>query len=53
MGAQLHQTREAWLNYVAQCRGPMFEKLGAGAVAYRDWIDIQRPTQPEHRRVLG
>jgi hypothetical protein len=29
MGAQLHQTREAWLNYVAQCMGPMFEKLGA------------------------
>ena len=29
MEAQLHQTREAWLNYVAQCMAPMFEKLGA------------------------
>jgi hypothetical protein len=25
MGAQLHQTREAWLNYVAQCMGPMLK----------------------------
>jgi hypothetical protein len=29
MEAQLHQTREAWLNYVAQCMAPVFEKLGA------------------------
>ena len=29
MEAQLHQTREAWLNYVAQCMAPMFEKLAA------------------------
>ena len=29
MEAQLHQTREAWLNYVAQRIAPMFEKLGA------------------------
>jgi hypothetical protein len=29
MEAQLHQTREAWLNYLAQCMAPMFEKLGA------------------------
>src|ERR1700752_5511113 len=29
MEVQLHQTREAWLNYVAQRIAPMFEKLGA------------------------
>ena len=29
MEAQLHQTREAWLNYVAQRMAPMFEQLGA------------------------
>jgi hypothetical protein len=29
MEAQLHQTREAWLNYVAQRMAPMFERLGA------------------------
>jgi hypothetical protein len=29
MEAQLHQTREAWLNYVALCMAPIFEKLGA------------------------
>src|SRR6266446_4918799 len=29
MEAQLHQTREAWLNYVAQRMAPVFEKLGA------------------------
>ena len=29
MEAQLHQTREAWLNYVAQRMALMFEKLGA------------------------
>ena len=28
MEAQPHQTREAWLNYVAQRMAPMFEKLG-------------------------
>jgi hypothetical protein len=28
-GAQLHQTREAWLNYVAQCMASMFEELAA------------------------
>jgi hypothetical protein len=28
MEPQLHQTREAWLNYVAQRMAPMFEKLG-------------------------
>jgi hypothetical protein len=26
--AQLHQTREGWLHHVAQCMGPLFEKLG-------------------------
>jgi hypothetical protein len=29
MEAQLHQTREAWLHYVAQHMAPMFEQLGA------------------------
>ena len=29
MEAQLHQTREAWLNYVAQRMAPVFEKVGA------------------------
>ena len=29
MEGQLHQTREAWLNYVAQRMVPMFENLGA------------------------
>src|SRR5216683_3403628 len=29
MEALLHQTREAWLNYVAQRMAPMFEQLGA------------------------
>src|SRR6266851_58652 len=29
MEAQPHQTREAWLNYVAQCMAPMFQELGA------------------------
>jgi hypothetical protein len=29
MEAQLHQTREAWLNYVAQRMALMFENLGA------------------------
>jgi hypothetical protein len=29
MEAQLHQTREAWLNYVAQRMAPMFETLKA------------------------
>jgi len=29
METQLHQTREAWLNYVAQRMAPMFEKFGA------------------------
>ena len=29
MEAQLHQTRGAWLNYVAQRMAPMFENLGA------------------------
>ena len=56
MEAQLHQTSEAWLNYVAQCMAPMFEKLGgsaSGAIAYRDWIHIKRPAQQDHRRVLG
>jgi hypothetical protein len=28
MEAQLHQTREAWLNYVAQRMARMFERLG-------------------------
>jgi hypothetical protein len=56
METQLHQTREAWLNYVAQRMAPMFEKLGTfatGTVAYRDWIHVKRPAQQEHRRVLG
>ena len=34
MEAQLHQTREAWLHHVAQCMGPMFEKLGAPLPAH-------------------
>ena len=29
MEAQLHQTREAWLNYIAERMAPVFEKLGA------------------------
>src|SRR6266446_9193026 len=29
METQLHRTREAWLNYVAQRMAPVFEKLGA------------------------
>ena len=29
MKAQLHQTREAWLHYIAQRMAPMFEQLGA------------------------
>jgi len=29
MEPPLQQTREAWLNYVAQRMGPMFERLGA------------------------
>jgi len=29
MEAQLHQTREAWLNYVAQRMAPLFERLEA------------------------
>jgi hypothetical protein len=29
MEAQLHQTREAWLNYIAQRMAPVFDKLGA------------------------
>ncbi len=56
MEAQLHQTREAWLNYVAQRIAPMFEKLGApitGAVAYCDRVRVKRPAQQDHRRVLG
>jgi hypothetical protein len=42
MKGQLHQTREAWLNYMAQRMAPMFEKLGSatGVVAYRDWIHV-------------
>jgi len=28
MEAQLHQTREAWLNYIAERLAPVFEKLG-------------------------
>ena len=28
METQLQQTREAWLNYVAQRMAPMFEQLG-------------------------
>ena len=28
MEGQLHQTREAWLNYMAQRMALMFEKLG-------------------------
>src|SRR5712691_2262334 len=34
MEAQLHQTREAWLNYVAQRMALMFEKLGAPLPAH-------------------
>jgi hypothetical protein len=33
MEVQLHQTREAWLNYVAQHMAPVFEKLGAPLLA--------------------
>jgi hypothetical protein len=29
MEGQLHQAREAWLNYMAQRMAPMFEKLRA------------------------
>jgi hypothetical protein len=29
MEAQLHQTREAWLNYVAPAHGAHIENLGA------------------------
>ncbi len=56
MEAQLHQTREAWLNYVAQRMAPMFEQFrrsAAGPVAYCHWIYLKRPAQQEHRRVLG
>jgi SprT-like family len=33
MEVQLHQTREAWLHYVAQRMAPMFEQLGASLPA--------------------
>ena len=29
MEAQLHQTREAWLHYVAHCIAPTFQQLRA------------------------
>jgi hypothetical protein len=41
MAAPPHQTREAWLNYVAQRMAPMFERLRAPL-----------PAQQAHRRVL-
>jgi hypothetical protein len=56
MEAQLHRTREAWLNYVAQRMAPMFEKFGAPLPAQlRIAIGFTSsgPAQQEHRRMLG
>jgi len=33
MEVQLHQTREAWLNYIAERMAPVFENLGAPFLA--------------------
>jgi hypothetical protein len=51
----VHQTREAWLNYVAQRMAPMFEKLGTPLPAQlRIAIGhVKRPARQEHRRMLG
>ena len=55
MEAQLHQTREAWLNYIAERMAPVFEKLGAPLPAQlRIAIGhVKRPAQQEHWGVLG
>jgi hypothetical protein len=56
MEAQLQQTREAWLNYVAQRLAAMFEQLGAPLptqLRISIGFYVQRPAQQEHRRVLG
>jgi hypothetical protein len=56
MEVQLHQTREAWSNYIAERMAPVFEKLRGSAthsVAYRDWVHVKGPAQQEHWRVLG
>ena len=56
MEAQLQQTRDAWLNYVAQRLAPMFEQLGAPLpTQLRIAIGFTSSgrAQQEHRRVLG
>jgi hypothetical protein len=45
--AQLYQTREAWLNFVAQRMAPMFEKLRAPLPAQ------QRLCFPQSDRLRG
>ncbi len=40
----MHQTREAWLDYVAQRMAPMFSKIrdsATRAAADRDWVHVK------------
>ena len=52
MEAQPHQTREAWLNYVAQCMAPMIEKLGAPLPAQLR-IAIGFTSSGQRSRIIG
>jgi hypothetical protein len=53
MEAQLHQTREVWLNYVVQRMAPLFEQLGTRYRRSYVLPYLKRPAQQEHRRMLG
>jgi hypothetical protein len=48
----LHQTREAWLNYVARRMPPMFEQLEAPLLA-KLRIDIGFTSSGRHSRNIG
>jgi hypothetical protein len=52
MEAQLHQTREAWLNYVVQRIAPMFERLKAPLPA-RLRIAISFTSNGRRSRYIG
>jgi len=41
MEAQGHQTREAWLNYIAERIAPVFENLGAPLLEPRNGFQTQ------------
>ena len=41
MEAQGHQTREAWLNYIAERIAPVFENLGAPLLEPRNSFQMQ------------